>query len=148
MILPQLGPGEKNVLGDFTITCPTASSYVEATRRDPESSIKRANDKKNTKYKDAAEALDIKFMPLALECYGAFSKDFLSLIHTLCEKRATIAGTSKNNITQYWFRRLSCTLQAKKGMPEPSPKEFQKSLKLLPLYIHGMADECFDERPK
>jgi hypothetical protein len=72
------------VFGDFTITCPIASSYVEATRRDPpESSIKQANDKKNTKYKDAAEALDIKFIPLALECYGAFSKDFLSLIHTL-----------------------------------------------------------------
>jgi hypothetical protein len=139
MILPQLGPGEKNVLGDFTITCPTASSYVEATRRDPESSIKRANDKKNTKYKDAAEALDIKFMPLALECYGAFSKDFLSLIHTLCEKRATIAGTSKNNITQYWFRRLSCTLQ--KG----NARAISKRILEITQATATLHDECFDD---
>ena len=138
-IFPQLGPDEKNVLGDFTITCPTAASYVEATRRDPDSSIKRANDKKNSKYKEAAAAHDIKFMPLALECYGAFSKEFLYVIHTLCEKRAIIAGTSKSNIAQYWFRRMSCTLQ--KG----NARAISKRILEITQSNATMQDECFDE---
>ena len=78
-------------------------------------------------------------MPLALECYGAFSKDFLSLIHTLCEKRATIAGTSKNNITQYWFRRLSCTLQ--KG----NARAISKRILEITQATATLHDECFDD---
>ena len=138
-MLPQCGPNEGNMVGDFTITHPTADSYVPATRRNPDSSIKRANDTKNSKYKDAAAALDITFMPLALECFGAFSSEFLSVINMLCEKRALIVGSSKSNIAQYWYRRLSCTLH--KG----NSRAVSKRILDIAQSTATLYDECFDD---
>jgi hypothetical protein len=63
-------------------------------------------------YKEAAETQDKKyFMPMALECYGALSKDFLFVINKLCEKRAKlITDTNSSVVMNYWYRRISCTL--------------------------------------
>ena len=49
-------------------------------------------------------------MPMALDCYGALSKQILSVINQLCEKRAKYTDTNKSIIMNYWYRRLSCTL--------------------------------------
>ena len=49
LMLPQCGPDDKNMVLDFTITYPTAKSKFEATRRDPDSSIRKANTRKINK---------------------------------------------------------------------------------------------------
>ena len=110
LLLPEMGKDERDLVVDFTITHPTCPSYVSATRNDPDSSIRRANNRKNLKYKNAAETQDKTFMPMALECYGALSKDFLFVINKLCEKRAKLTDTNSSVVMNYWYRRISCTL--------------------------------------
>ena len=48
---------------------------------------------------------------MALECYGALSREFIQVINMLCEKRAKSIGSNKSVVMQYWFKRISCTLQ-------------------------------------
>jgi hypothetical protein len=47
---------------------------------------------------------------MALECYGALSKDFLFVINKLCEKSAKLTDTNSSVVMNYWYRRISCTL--------------------------------------
>jgi hypothetical protein len=110
IMLPQCGHGGTNLLLDVTIANPAAACRIDATINDPGTALRRANAAKNAKYKDRAQANDIDFMPMALECYGALSKDFVSVMHMLCEKRAEIVGRDKSGIMNYWYKRISCTL--------------------------------------
>jgi hypothetical protein len=139
LLLPQCGDDGKNLLLDFTITHPICPTYLRETRRDPSSSLRRASMIKNTKYMESAVANDITFMPMALECHGALSKEFTHVIRMLCEKRAEIANGNKSVITQYWYKRLSCTLH--KGNSRAICKRI---LDITQSTTTGGRDECYD----
>lgn len=139
LILPQCGEDGKNLLLDFTITHPICPTYLRDTRRDPSSSLRRATTTKNNKYMESAVANDITFMPMALECYGALSKECIHVIKMLCEKRADIAGSNKSVVTQYWYKRISCTLH--KGNSKAISK---RVLDITQSTTTGGRDECYD----
>ena len=92
LMLPQCGFNERNLLLDFTITNPACQTYSVSTIQDKNSSIKRARNTKNEKYRAAAEANDIQFMPMAIECYGALSIEVIGILHLLCERRSRMTG--------------------------------------------------------
>ena len=138
-MLPQCGKGGKNLLLDFTITNPACQTYMDATRADPSSSIRRANKTKNDKYKERAAANDIDFMPMALECYGALSKEFVEVLNMLCEKRAKCTGSDKSVVMQYWYKRISCTLH--KGN---SRAIIKRIMEITHANADDGRDECYD----
>jgi hypothetical protein len=113
ILMPTLGDQDKGwpMLADLTGTHPACDSSCTATRRDPKSSIIRAEKRKNNIYLDLAATHDITFTPLAFECYGAFSEKFEKLIRKLCRMRAEILDIEETSVLNYWFRRISCTLQ-------------------------------------
>jgi hypothetical protein len=113
ILMPTLGDQDKGwpMLADLTGTHPACDSSCQATRRDPKSSILRAEKRKNNIYLDLAATHDITFTPLAFECYGAFSEKFEKLIRKLCRMRAEILDIEETSVLNYWFRRISCTLQ-------------------------------------
>ena len=55
-MLPQCGNEGKDLLLDFTIVNPVCESYINATRNDPTSAIRRARTTKNNKYMESAAA--------------------------------------------------------------------------------------------
>ena len=139
LFLPQCGTNGKNVIIDFTITYPCSSSKLRATRANPSSSIREATRRKNEKYAESAAASDIDFMPMALECYGALSVELIHIIRLLSEKRADIANSNKSVVAQYWYKRISCTLQ--KG----NSRAFHKKLLDIAQVNHADGyDECYD----
>ena len=78
-------------------------------------------------------------MPMALECYGALSEELVHLIRLLSEKRANLANSNKSVVAQYWYKRISCTLQ--KG----NSRAFSKKLLDIAQVNHACGnDECYD----
>lgn len=138
LMLPQCGKNNMNLLLDFTFTHPASKSSRAATINDPSSSIRRANMRKNNKYKERAEANDIDFMPMALECYGALSKEFVNVMQMLCQKRSEITGCNKSVLMQYWYRRISCTVH--KG----NSRAISKRCMEITQEDAGASDECYD----
>ena len=140
LMLPQCGNEGKDLLLDFTIVNPVCESYLNATRNDPTSAIRRARTTKNNKYMESAAASDITFMPMALECYGALSDEFVEVIRILCHKRADIVGSDPSAVTQYWYKRISCTLH--KGNCKAICK---RVLDITQSSSFGGRDECYDQ---
>jgi len=138
IMLPQCGENGRNLLLDITIKNPAAESLIDHTIRDQDSAIRTANKQKNDKYQERALANDIQFMPMALECYGALSKEFVSVMHMLCEKRADIVGRDKSGIMNYWYKRISCTLH--KG----NAKAIAKRILEVNREVAGCRDESND----
>ena len=99
------------LLIDVTITHPACPSVCAATIANAKASIQRAETRKNNKYLALAANNDITFTPMALECYGAFSDDFIRIVNRLCLARAEILEIDETIVQQYWYRRLSCTIQ-------------------------------------
>ncbi len=92
------------------------------------------------KYAESAAASDIDFMPMALECYGALSQELIHIIRLLSEKRADLANSNKSVVAQYWYKRISCTLQ--KGN---SRAFYKKLLDIAQVVNHADGyDECYD----
>jgi hypothetical protein len=139
LLLPQCGENQKNLIVDFTITYPCSKSKLAATRNNPSSSIKDATKRKNEKYKESAAACDTDFMPMALECYGALSVELIHIIRLLSEKRADLANSNKSVVAQYWYKRISCTLQ--KGNSRAIAK---KLLDIAQVNHADGNDECYD----
>ena len=129
----------KNLLLDFAISHPACSTYTDATIRDRNSAIRRSRDTKNSKYKEAAEASDIQFMPMAFESYGALSTEVIKILNILCEKRSRITNSNKSMLLQYWYKRISCTLQ--KGN---SNQIHNRILDITHQSTAHLNDECFD----
>ncbi len=127
------------MLLDVTICNPICESYLSHTRNDPHSAIRRAVNTKNNKYFQRAEACDINFMPMALECYGALSNEFVKVIQMLCQKRAELVGSDHSVVTQYWYKRISCTLH--KGNVRAICK---RVLDITQSTSSGGRDECYD----
>ena len=94
--------------------------------------------RKNNKYKERAEANDIDFMPMALECYGALSKEFVNVMQMLCQKRSEITGCNKSVLMQYWYRRISCTVH--KG----NSRAISKRCMEITQEDAGASNECYD----
>lgn len=140
LLLPQCGINGKNMLLDFTITNPICPTYLNSTRNDPSSSIRRATIAKNNKYLESAAASDIIFMPMALECYGALSHQFVEVLQMLCHKRANLVGSEVSAVTQYWYKRISCTLH--KGNCKAI---CQRALDIIQSTSSSGNDECFDQ---
>ena len=138
LLLPQCGKDERNLILDFSITHPACPTYCTATVNNPNSAIQRVNDTKNNKYKERAEANDIEFMPMALECYGALSPEFVKVLKFLCEKRANLTNSNKTTILQYWYKRISCTLQKRNCRSIAN-----RILDITQNNAH-LNDECFD----
>ena len=113
LLIPGLGDKDKGwpLLLDVTITHPACPSAAAATKRDPTSSIRKAESRKNSIYLELAATNDISFTPMALECYGALSKDFDKLVRKLCHIRAEALEIDEEAVLNYWFRRISCTIQ-------------------------------------
>jgi hypothetical protein len=129
-------PSDQTV--SLTITNPACQTYMDATRADPSSSIRRANKTKNDKY----------FMPMALECNGALSKEFVDVLNKLCEKRAKCTGSDKSVVMQYWYKRISCTISCAhctKVTAELSPRESWRLLmQLMQMHADDGRDACYD----
>ena len=138
-MLPQCGENGKNLLLDFTIKNPTAVSMIDATRNDPSTAIRRAEISKNEKYKERAAANDIDFMPMALECYGALSHNFIRVLNMLCDKKAQMDNGDKSAIMNYWYKRISCTLH--KGNARAIAKRIMEITK----DTASCRDECFED---
>lgn len=138
LMLPQCGDNGKNLLLDFTIRNPASASLLDATRGNPNTAIKRAEKEKNDKYKERAAANDIEFMPMALECYGALSKNFVKVLNMLCEKKAQMNKGNKSAIMNYWYKRISCTLH--KGNSSAIARRMMDITK----EVASCRDECFD----
>ena len=91
LLILGLGVKDKGwpLLLDVTITHPVCLSAATATKRDPTSSIRKAESHKNIIYFELAATNDIiSFTPMALECYGALSKDCDKLVRKLYHIRA------------------------------------------------------------
>ena len=99
------------LLLDFTRVNGASKSAFKNTIKDSDSSLMNADDKKYKKYKPLAEANDIEFMPMAFECYGALSKKFQKLVRALCHIRAEAQEIEEEAVLNYWYRRISCTIQ-------------------------------------
>ena len=75
-------------------------SMINDDVNDPSSSmIRRANVGKKNKYKERAEANDVDFMPMALECYGALSKECVDVMQMLRQK--------PEGIGNHWLQQIS-----------------------------------------
>ena len=113
LLIPGLGDPAKGwpLLIDVTMTHPACSSVCAATITNAKASIQKAEARKNNKYLALAANNDITFTPMALECYGAFSDDFIRIVNRLCLSRAEILEIDETIVQQYWYRRLSCTIQ-------------------------------------
>ena len=138
LMLPQCGKNGKNLLLDFTITHPACSTYASHTVRNQNYAIQRARESKNRKYGEVAEANDIEFMPMVFECYGALSSQVIGILHTLCEKRSKMTNSNKSILLQYWYKRISCTLQ--KG----NSRQIQNRILDITQSTANINDECFD----
>ena len=77
-------------------------------------------------------------MHMALDCYGALSKEFVSVMQKLCEKRADVVGRDKSYVMNYWYKRISCTLY--KG----NARENIKRVSEVTREAASCRDECHD----
>ena len=89
--------------------------------------------------KERAEANDIDFIPMALECYdGALSKEFVNVMQMLCQKISEITGCNKSELMQQWNRRISYTVH--KG----NSRAISKRRVEISQEDTGASDECYD----
>ena len=80
----QIDLPDRTILGDVTITHPTAKSWRKVVVTRSVESVGDARDKdKNDRYSEMAAALDMEFCSIVLYTYGGFHKSALRLVSAL-----------------------------------------------------------------
>jgi hypothetical protein len=74
--------------------------------------VKQAVSSKNSKYADLAAANNFTFIPFIVDSFGNFESDTLRLVKVLINKAwlREQSDVSLPILSQYWMRRLSCTI--------------------------------------
>ncbi len=106
------GLGPKPLDIDVTVWNPTG---VTALRRGSgatqHQTISDAEKMKTDKYEERCRQIDHKFMPMAIEIYGAVSKQVESFIGKVVERAAEVNAIPQSILLSYWKKRISTTLQ-------------------------------------
>ena len=112
----QLGP--RGYLLDVTVTSPSsgrngpnAAGQSRALCTTPGWALKRAEDKKKTKYTELCRQNDFNFLPLAIESTGMLSKATIDLVQKISDKASEIHKIPSHVLFNYHMNHLSVLLQ-------------------------------------
>lgn len=97
----------KPLLWDFTCVDTTAASHLNSTAAFAGAAAVSAESIKNAKYKDTTK--QYRFMPVAVETFGAWGPQGLHLIKQIGSKISKLTGESRS--TSFLFQRISVAVQ-------------------------------------
>ena len=101
---------KKDLLVDITVGVPTCPSYVRKSSQERDYTINKLNTIKNDKYLEKCNQINIDFMPMAFETFGAWSKEFKNIFNILVKNASELNQSNYANLHFYWSKRISCTL--------------------------------------
>ena len=97
----------KPLLWDFTCVDTTAASHLNSTAACAGAAAVSVESIKNAKYKDTTK--QYRFMPVAVETFGAWGPQGLRLIKQIGSKISKLTGESRS--TSFLFQRISVAVQ-------------------------------------
>ena len=99
-------------LADVTITHPAPSqpSTTNQTMYQPLYFAKHHENRKRRKYEEAVRSINSRFVPLALETFGAMGPCFDKCLKSLAARQA-LTDAEKSILMRFWRMKISCCLQ-------------------------------------
>jgi hypothetical protein len=103
--------GKAQVMLDAMITSPITLEVKRGKKVEPLAAARAGEKLKENKYRDQCDLIQIRFVPLVVEIYGAWGQKFQEFFNNMISAAAEYNTIDNSYVKNYWMKRISMAIQ-------------------------------------
>jgi hypothetical protein len=106
-----LTAGKRALMLDGRITSPVTAEVKRGKQVEPLAAARAGEKLKDNKFMDKCQSIQIGFMPLLVETYGAWGQRFQQFFNNMISAAAEFNKIDTSYVKNYWMKRISMAIQ-------------------------------------
>jgi hypothetical protein len=103
--------GKAQVMLDAMITSPITPEVKRGEKVEPLAAARAGEKLEENKYRDLCDLIQIRFVPLVVEIYGAWGQKFQEFFNNMISAAAEYNTIDNSYVKNYWMKRISMAIQ-------------------------------------